>query len=352
MIRTADDSTPDELRQRPMPQKKRGITLNGPYLYILLLMVAVGLAWVVPEAGAKGGWLRTGFTTRLAVFVIFILQGLTLPTRELKRGLAQYRVHAWTEGFIFLFIPALTYLLLFFFRDLYIYDLYMGFLFLAALPSTISTSVVYTTQSGGATAVALFNASVSNVLAVFLVPVWISWQITTRVPLPPVGTLILKIALIVLLPLFIGQVVRQWVRARADRNKKVMSNVSMGLILFIVFAAFCNSVKQNTWHELGPEDILLGFFSTLILLILIMSAGAICRKVAGFRRDDGIAFFFSSTQKALSTGVPMATAIFASTGLDLALILVPLMFYHPLQLLIGSIVVARFAAGKTREGSP
>ncbi|MDZ7698456.1 MAG: bile acid:sodium symporter family protein [Deltaproteobacteria bacterium] len=343
---------PDESQASASTRTRRRITLNGPYLYILFLMVAVGLAWVVPEAGARGGWLRTETTTRLAVFVIFILQGLTLPTRELKRGLAQYRVHAWTEGFIFLFIPALTYLLLFFFRDLYIYDLYMGFLFLAALPSTISTSVVYTTQSGGATAVALFNASVSNVLAVFLVPVWISWQITARVPLPPVGTLILKIALIVLLPLIIGQMVRQWVRTWADRNKKVMSNVSMGLILFIVFAAFCNSVKQNTWHDLGLEEILLGFFSTLILLILIMSAGAVCRKVGGFRRDDGIAFFFSSTQKALSTGVPMATAIFASTGLDLALILVPLMFYHPLQLLIGSIVVGRFAAGKTREGAP
>jgi len=38
--------------------------------------------------------------------------------------------------------------------------------------------------------------------------------------------------------------------------------------------------------------------------------------------------------------------------MDLALILVPLMFYHPLQLLIGSIVVGRFAAGKTREGAP
>lgn len=228
----------------------------------------------------------------------------------------------------------------------------MGFLFLAALPSTISTSVVYTTQSGGATAVALFNASVSNVLAVFFVPVWVSWQITTRVPLPPVGTLVLKIALIVLLPLLIGQAVRQWVRTRADRHKKIMSNISMGLILFIVFAAFCNSVKQDTWHDLGLKTIGVGFVSTLILLLLIMSAGAICRKLAGFRRDDGIAFFFSSTQKALSTGVPMATAIFASTRMDLALILVPLMFYHPLQLLIGSLVVGRFASRTVRDGAP
>lgn len=343
---------PDESQTSASTRTRSRITLNGPYVYILFLMVAVGLAFMVPEAGAGGGWLRTEITTRLAVFVIFILQGLTLPTRELKRGLAQYRVHAWTEGFIFLFIPGLTYLSFCFFKPLFIYDLYMGFLFLAALPSTISTSVVYTTQSGGATAVALFNASVSNVLAVFLVPLWVSWQITARVPLPPVGTLILKIALIVLLPLLIGQVARQWVRTWADRNKKTMSSISMGLILFIVFAAFCNSVKQNTWRDLGLQEIVLGFFSTLVLLLLVMSAGAVCRRLAGFRRDDGIAFFFSATQKALSTGVPMATAIFASTGMDLALILVPLMFYHPLQLLIGSLVVGRFAAGTPHKDAP
>jgi len=343
---------PDKSQHTAPPQSGRRITLNGPYLYILLLLVAVGLAWIVPEAGARGGWLRTEVTTRVAVFIIFILQGLTLPTRELKRGLAQFRVHAWIEGFIFLFIPAFTYLLFFFFKGLYIYDLYLGFIFLAVLPSTISTSVVYTTQSGGATSIALFNASVSNILAVFLVPVWISWQITSQVPLPPVGALILKIALIVLLPLLIGQIVRQWVRAWADRKKKIMSNISMGLILFIVFAAFCNSVKNDTWHELGLAEILLGFLSTLILLLLVMLAGAICRKLAGFRRDDGIAFFFSSTQKALSTGVPMATAIFASTKMDLALILVPLMFYHPLQLLIGSVIVGRFAAGDSTRDAP
>jgi len=324
--------------------RKRTLKINGPYVYILLLMASVGLAWIVPQAGATGGWLKTEITTRVAVFIIFVLQGLTLPTRELKRGLAQFHVHAVTQGFIFVFIPALTYVLLLPVKQCYIYDLYMGFLFLAALPATISTSVVYTTQSNGATSVALFNSSVSNILAVFLVPIWVSWQIKAQVTLPPVGTLILKIALMVLLPFLIGQAVRQGVRQWADRRKKIMSNISMGLILFIVFAAFCNSVKHHTWHDLGMEEIGLAFVSTLILLLLVMAAGGVCRKLARFKREDGIAFFFSGTQKALSTGIPMATAIFASTRLDLSLIIVPLMFYHPLQLLLGSLVVGRFAS--------
>ncbi|MCF8118814.1 MAG: bile acid:sodium symporter [Deltaproteobacteria bacterium] len=350
MTHTKADSKPVRAQTAGL-EKKRRIQLNGPYVYILLLMVSVGLAWIVPQAGARGGWLRTEITTRMAVFIVFILQGLTLPTRELKRGLSQARVHAFTQGFIFIFIPALTWFLLVFFGPLYRYDLYMGFLLLAALPSTISTSVVYTTQSGGATSVALFNSSTSNILAVFLVPIWISWQIQAQVALPPVGALILKIALIVLLPFLIGQGIRQGVRAWADRKKKIMSNISMGLILFIVFAAFCNSVKRHTWQGLGLWEIGLTFVSTLILLLLVMSAGGLCRKLARFSREDGIAFFFSSTQKALSTGVPMATAIFASTRMDLSLIIVPLMMYHPLQLLLGSLVVGRFASSGWGKGN-
>ncbi|MGM0427120.1 MAG: bile acid:sodium symporter family protein [Thermodesulfobacteriota bacterium] len=349
MTHTKADSKPVGAQTAGL-EKKRRIQLNGPYVYILLLMVSVGLAWIVPEAGARGGWFRTEITTRMAVFIIFILQGLTLPTRELKRGLSQARVHAFTQGFIFLFIPALTWLLLLPVKQIYSYDLYMGFLLLAALPSTISTSVVYTTQSGGATSIALFNSSVSNILAVFLVPVWISWQIQAQVALPPVGALILKIALIVLLPFLMGQGIRQGIRGWADRKKKIMSNISMGLILFIVFAAFCNSVTRNTWQDLGLWEIGLTFVSTLILLLLVMAAGGICRKLARFRREDGIAFFFSSTQKALSTGVPMATAIFASTRMDLSLIIVPLILYHPLQLLLGSLVVGRFASSGSGRG--
>ena len=74
-----------------------------------------------------------------------------------------------------------------------------------------------------------------------------------------------------------------------------------------------------------------------------MICGAVGFRIGRFKRQDGIAFFFSATQKALSTGIPMAHALFGATRLDLAMILVPLMFYHPLQLLIGSFIVGKFA---------
>jgi sodium/bile acid cotransporter 7 len=323
--------------------KNRRVRINSAYVFVLLLAAAVGLAWIIPDPGAKGGWLHTEISTRVAVFLIFVMQGLSLPTQEVRKGLVQYRLHMAIQVFIFVFIPALAYAALLLSRRLFPYDLYMGFLFLAVVPTTISTSIVFTTEAGGASAVALFNASLSNILGVFIVPLWISLQVSQKTPIPPLDTLILKIMLIILLPFALGQVVRIWVKPWADAHKRQMSKGSMCLILFIVYAAFCNSVKSDIWQSLKAHEIALALVSTLFLLLLVMLAGRIWWKTAGYDRASGIAFFFSATQKAISTGVPMAYAIFASSPISVALVILPLLFYHPLQLLLGSFIVGRLS---------
>lgn len=328
---------------RDLSSLLRSITFSNPYVFILFLGFAVGLAWLAPDAAASGGWLYPEITTKAAIFMIFVLQGLSLPMDEIKNGLLQYRTHALIQSFIFIFIPALVWFCMLFAGGLFPFDLRMGFLFLAAVPTTISSSVVFTTQAGGSTTVALFNASASNVLGILLVPLWVSWQMGQSIALPPVGDLIIKIIWVVLVPLILGQVLRRWMREWADRNRKGMSNFSMGLILYIVFSTFSNSVKSDSWKNLGMDQISLAFAAVLILLVMVMACGALCLKMASFKREDGIAFFFSATQKALSTGIPMAHALFDVTRLDLALILIPLMFYHPLQLLVGSFIVGKFA---------
>ena len=322
---------------------KHPVRINSAYIFVLLLAAAVGLAWAFPDAGAKGGWLHTGVSTRVAVFLIFVMQGLSLPTREVLKGLVQFRLHMAIQVFMFVFIPALVYAALLLSRGLFPYDLYVGFLFLAVVPTTISTSIVFTTEARGASAVALFNASLANILGVFVVPLWMSFQVSQKTPIPPLGTLILKIMLIILLPFVLGQVARIWVRPWADAHKRHMSKTSMGLILFIVYSAFCNSVKSDIWQSLSGYEIALALISTLLLLLLVMLAGRLWWKTARYDRANGIAFFFSATQKAISTGVPMAYAIFASSPLSVALVILPLLFYHPLQLLLGSFIVGRLS---------
>ncbi|MCF8129977.1 MAG: bile acid:sodium symporter, partial [Deltaproteobacteria bacterium] len=100
--------------------------------------------------------------------------------------------------------------------------------------------------------------------------------------------------------------------------------------------------------NLGNDELSIAFAAVLILMLMVMASGGLFYKMGDLKREDGIAFFFSATQKALSTGIPMAHALFDLTRLDIALILVPLMVYHPLQLLVGSFIVGKFASGGSR----
>ena len=113
----------------------QSLTFSNPYVFILFLGFAVGLAWLAPDAAAKGGWLHPEVTTKVAIFVIFFLQGLSLPADEIKNGLLQYRTHLLIQAFIFILIPALVWCCMLFAGGLFTFDLRMGFLFLAAVPT-------------------------------------------------------------------------------------------------------------------------------------------------------------------------------------------------------------------------
>jgi solute carrier family 10 (sodium/bile acid cotransporter), member 7 len=62
----------------------------------------------------------------------------------------------------------------------------------------------------------------------------------------------------------------------------------------------------------------------------------------GFSREDKIAAMFCGSKKTLASGVPMSKLIFAGNP-GLGLILLPIMIYHPLQLVICGFLAERWA---------
>ena len=73
--------------------------------FMLGMPVAVMLAWWWPEGGAQGGLLRAETTTKIAVALVFFVQGVTLPARALRDGASQGRLHLGVQGFCFLLFP-------------------------------------------------------------------------------------------------------------------------------------------------------------------------------------------------------------------------------------------------------
>lgn len=334
----------------PIILYKMKLPING---FLLGLLVSIGAAWLFPEVGSLGGLLRSEITTKVAVFAIFFLQGILLPTEELKKDFLEWRLHLFIQGYNFIIVPLLAQLLILLLGHHIGPDLRIGFLFLAMLPTTISTAVLFSSLAGGNVGGAIFNTSLSNILGVFIVPTWSAWLLSSATGQSiPMAPLLLRIAMLLLLPMIIGQCLRPLLKPMAQAYRKAIGRFNMGMIFYMLYVAFCGSVKSGVWQEQGVSIVLSSIVISFILLIFVKVSAFGSIKLMKFNYPSGITAFFCASQKTLAAGVPMATSILSSTGNlpgapELGLILLPLMCYHPLQILIGGFIVARFEKEKT-----
>ncbi len=333
------------------------------FIYLGWILLSIGLAWVFPQVGAKGGPLATEWTTKLAVFVIFLNQGLVLPTEDLKQGLMKWKFHLSALTFIFGVFPLLTLIWILGLQRLLhdtgsglaSGDILLGYLYLGLLPTTITTAVVYTSKAGGDSPAALFTTAVSNVMGVFTVPLMVGGILVVsgfeaELEGFHLGPTLLKISSLILVPLLVGQLLRPWGKTWAGRHKGFLKNLNVGLIYFIVFAAFSESFVSGTWE--GYDSLFVGvhFVSLALLLALVNVLAWMTGRLLFKEQGDRIAYTFCASQKTLAAGVPMAGAIFSAASPDLGMVLLPIMIYHPLQLILGGSLIGFWSERTKSKG--
>jgi sodium/bile acid cotransporter 7 len=316
--------------------------------FMLGMPVAVALAWVWPDAGAEGGWLRPELTTKLVVMLVFLVQGLTLPGRALLNGVSQGRLHLGVQATCFLMIPVAGITLDALIGGTLSEDLRWGFLYLCVLPSTIMMAVVLATVAGGNVAAAIFNAVCSNVLGVIVTPLWVTVLLATGGGMEgggqSLGGVLREVSVLLLVPLLVGQVLRQLgAKTWADNRKKTLSHLSNSFILLLVYAAFCDSVQAGIWKQQGWGVLGATLAGVLVLLVLAVGLASLLARLLGLAPPEKIVLIISGSQKSLATGVPLAKIIFGAHP-ALGVILLPIMIYHPLQLFAGGWLAGRHAA--------
>ena len=330
------------LARPPVPAKVHWVRSNG---FILGMAGAVALAFLFPAAGARGGALHADLVTNFGVAVILFLQGLSLALEKIRRGAGNWRLHGVIQAFTFVVFPLAGFAL-----DGIVPRLWpgepeairFGFLYLCVLPSTISTSVVLTSVARGNTAGALFNAALSNILGVMVTPLLIHLLMKTSGQSAPFGPLLFKILLLTLVPFAAGMWLRNFVAGWVEGHKAWVNRISNAVVLFIVYSAFCDSVQERIWDLYGAALVGRLFFLVVALFTAIsLSVYGVCQALR-LDREDEIAAYFCSVKKTLAMGVPLAALIFGPRS-DLPLILLPIMLYHPLQLLVNGILANRWA---------
>jgi sodium/bile acid cotransporter 7 len=311
--------------------------------FILTLPVVIVVAALFPGLGADGGPLHPEVSTRWAVVAIFLFQGLSLPSAALRSGARNWRLHLLIQGVTFLVFPAMV--LVFDAlagRLLRNADLRMGFLLLGVLPSTVSSSVVFTQQAGGNTGAAIFNAALSNLIGLLVTPLWVAWLTAIQGRMTPItGKVAQDILLLMLLPVGIGQITRWfWTDAVARQGKRLGTGSSL-LILFLIFCAFADSIHDGLWRSAHPELLSTIFAITLALFLLILGFTLLAARWMTLPREDRITAAFCAPQKTIAAGIPLAKALFGSHP-GLGLILLPVLIYHPIQLVLSGILANRW----------
>jgi sodium/bile acid cotransporter 7 len=285
----------------------------------------------------------------LGIAVIFFLQGLSLPTSELSQGFRPKRLHAFIIGWNYLLFPVCTGLLLVLGRFVFDPAFILGFWLLAILPTTVSSAVAFTAVSGGDTSKAIFATVLSNLLAVFVVPTVATtyFSVGSGVSIP-LGPLLSKLALLIIAPLLVGQVVRKWLPEKAAAVSKRTKSVGNWIIIFIVHAAFARSVASGFMSEISFYDTVTVVTGTCLLLCVVSAGVWFSSKWIRPSPEERISGFFCASQKSIATGLPMATMIFAAIpeSINTAAALIPLMCYHPLQLVLAGFLGGHWSQQK------
>lgn len=322
--------------------QKAGI--NG---FFLSLIAMVLLAWAFPFYGTTKSPIPFSIITTYGVAFCFFFYGLRLNPKELRAGLTNWRLHLVIQTTTFILFPLVVLPFSFLLEHAEYRLTWLGIFYLASLPSTVSSSVVMTSIAGGNIPAAIFNASISSIIGIFLTPLWMSLYISESGASPDAMNVMLKLSLQVLLPVIAGLVLNKKLTSITARLKAVSRYFDMTIILLIVYTAFAESFYGNVFSNQRLTDILLLalLMISFFLIMAVMMYGI--STLMEFKRVDKITIVFCGSKKSMVQGAVMGKVLFPNP-LVLGVILLPLMLYHALQLLAGSVIAQKIAA--TRQG--
>ena len=311
-----------------------------PDRFTCALILTVTLASVLPCRG--GAASAFNLLTDVAIALLFFLHGAKLSREAVVAGMTHWRLHLTVLASTFVMFPLLGIALRPLLSPLVTPDLYLGVLFLCTLPSTVQSSIAFTSMARGNTPAAICAASASSLLGIFVTPLLVGVMLESHgqgaMGWDAVGTIVLQL----LVPFVAGQVAQRWIGRWVERRRAMLSYVDQGSILLVVYTAFSAAVLQGLWKQ-TPLPVLGGLLVVnavlLAIALLVTRYGA---RALGFGRADEITIVFCGSKKSLASGVPMAKVLFA--GHPLGAIVLPIMLFHQIQLMTCAVLARKYAA--------
>jgi len=189
-----------------------------PYIVAILLMVVA--ASLLPARGVAATGLD--WLTKVVIAILFFLHGAKLSREAVIAGLGHWRLHLLVLASTFAIFPLLGFAATLLPEQVLPHALSVGVLFLCCLPSTVQSSIAFTSVARGNVAAAVVSASASNLFGIALTPLLAGLLMSRTHSGGFSMSAVWSVLIQLLLPFVAGQVSRIWLAHWADRNRKIL----------------------------------------------------------------------------------------------------------------------------------
>ncbi|WP_374545730.1 bile acid:sodium symporter family protein [Rhodoblastus sp.] len=316
----------------------------APDRFTLLLVATVILASVAPPSEAFQNPVT--IATNVAIALMFFLYGARLATANVVAGIAHWRLHLVVLASTFALFPLIGVALGRLPPQVMPAPLALGMLYLCLLPSTIQSSLAFTSIAGGNVPAAMCSATLSSLVGTVATPVLVALFASAH-GAAPAGSAIREIVLLLVVPFLAGQLLRPWIGDFVARHRALLGATDRGSILLVVYGAFGHAVRAGLWSALPPSSLAAVLALEALVLAIALLGTQFAADRLGFNRADKIAIVFCGSKKSLAAGVPMAGVLFP--GPDLGMILLPIMLFHQMQLMVCAVLAKRWSQERPAE---
>lgn len=316
------------------------LTLIKTHWFLFGIVFVIVFAHLWPNIGVAGGVLYPEYTVKYgAVSFIFFTSGLGLRTEDLTRAVTQIGLHFYIQFFSLLFVPCFIYSLVSLLKaspmDPWLLN---GLLVVGSMPPPVSSAVILTKSVGGNEAGAIFNSALGSFLGIFVTPAWLLALLGSRGEVP-FSVVFTQLSITVVVPLVIGQIVRQFYGASIKRLAPTFSKFSSATLLLIIYTTFCDTFSHD---DIDIDELSLMSIVALVFILqcalLLFTFYCSSARLFGFSSADVVACLFCTTHKSLTLGIPILRIVYGGDP-QLSALSLPLLIYHPMQILLGGFLV-------------
>ena len=288
-----------------------------------------------------------GYFSSVGISCLFFFYGARLSRQAIVEGAMQWKLHALIVLCTFVFFPILGLIIRPFIQNIFTPELILGIIFICLLPSTIQSSIALTSIAGGNVAAAICAASLSSLLGIFITPLLLASFTHVKRDFYQSIDSIISIIIQLCIHFIVGHLMQQKLSHWITRNRSLLRFLDQGIILIIIYKAFSEAIHGNLWKNIPLTTLVSIFLVVLGIFAIAFTSILWLARFLKLTRADAITLVFCGSKKSLATGVTIANVMFPSNLLSV--IVLPLMFYHQIQLLVCTFFAQKYALDEKKS---